>query len=88
MAGVANTWGYGAMTNSLNDMRHAKCMIFIGSNATEAHPVSMQHILHAKEKNNAPIIVVADRQKDVLHLVKQVGGVAVAVALFQHPIQP
>jgi formate dehydrogenase major subunit len=61
VAGVANTWGYGAMTNSLNDIRHAKSMIFIGSNATEAHPVSLQHILHAKEVNNAPIIVVDPR---------------------------
>jgi formate dehydrogenase major subunit len=49
------------MTNSLNDIRHAKSMIFIGSNATEAHPVSMQHILHAKEVNNAPLIVVDPR---------------------------
>ena len=49
------------MTNSLNDMRHAKCMIFIGSNAAEAHPISMQHILHSKEVNNAPIIVVDPR---------------------------
>ena len=24
VAGVANTWGYGAMTNSYNDMRNAK----------------------------------------------------------------
>jgi formate dehydrogenase major subunit len=62
VAGVANTWGYGAMTNSLNDMRHAKSLIFIGSNAPEAHPISMQHILHAKEKNNAPIIVVDPRR--------------------------
>ncbi len=50
------------MTNSLNDMRHAKSFIFIGSNPPEAHPVSMQHILHAKEKNNAPIIVVDPRR--------------------------
>ena len=49
------------MTNSLNDIRHTKSMIFIGSNATENHPVSMQHILHAKEVNNAPIIVVDPR---------------------------
>ncbi len=49
------------MTNSLNDIRHAKSMIFIGSNATEAHPVSLQHILHAKEVNNAPLIVVDPR---------------------------
>ncbi len=43
-------------------MRHAKSLIFIGSNAPEAHPVSMQHVLHAKEKNNAPIIVVDPRR--------------------------
>ena len=49
------------MTNSLNDMRHAKCMIFIGSNPAEAHPVAMQHILQAKERNNAPLIVVDPR---------------------------
>ncbi len=49
------------MTNSLNDIRHAKSMIFIGSNAAEAHPVSMLHILHAKEVNNAPLIVVDPR---------------------------
>ncbi len=49
------------MTNSLNDIRHAKSMIFIGSNAAEAHPVSMQHILYAKEVNNAPLIVVDPR---------------------------
>jgi len=36
-------------------------LIFIGSNAAEAHPVSMQHILHAKEVNNAPIVVVDPR---------------------------
>jgi formate dehydrogenase major subunit len=62
VAGVADTLDYGAMTNSINDMRHAKSFIFIGSNAPEAHPVSMQHILHAKEKNNAPIIVVDPRR--------------------------
>jgi len=62
VAGVANTWGYGAMTNSLNDMRHARCLMFVGSNAPEAHPIAMQHILHAKERNNAPLIVVDPRR--------------------------
>ncbi|MDT8437407.1 MAG: formate dehydrogenase subunit alpha [Wenzhouxiangellaceae bacterium] len=60
VAGVANTWGYGAMTNSYNDMHNAKAMIFIGSNAAEAHPVSMQHILRGKE-NGAKMIVVDPR---------------------------
>jgi formate dehydrogenase major subunit len=49
VAGVANTWGYGAMTNSYNDMQNSKAALYIGSNAAEAHPVSMLHMLHAKE---------------------------------------
>lgn len=49
VAGVANTWGYGAMTNSYNDMQNSKAALYIGSNAAEAHPVSMMHMLHAKE---------------------------------------
>ncbi len=61
VAGVANTWGYGAMTNSFNDMHNAKCMITFGGNPAEAHPVAMLHILKAKEQNHAPYIVVDPR---------------------------
>ncbi len=60
VAGVANTWGYGAMTNSYNDMQNTKCALYIGSNAAEAHPVSMLHMLHAKE-TGAKMIVVDPR---------------------------
>jgi formate dehydrogenase major subunit len=57
VAGVANTWGYGAMTNSYNDMQNSKCALYIGSNAAEAHPVSMLHMLHAKENGTKMIVV-------------------------------
>jgi formate dehydrogenase major subunit len=60
VAGVANTWGYGAMTNSYNDMMNAKAALYIGSNAAEAHPVSMLSLLHAKE-NGCKVIVVDPR---------------------------
>ncbi|HJV71890.1 formate dehydrogenase subunit alpha [Ideonella sp.] len=60
VAGVANTWGYGAMTNSYNDMQNSKAAMYIGSNAAEAHPVSMLHMLHAKE-NGCKMIVVDPR---------------------------
>ena len=60
VAGVANTWGYGAMTNSYNDMLSTKCALYIGSNAAEAHPVSMLHMLHAKE-TGAKMIVADPR---------------------------
>ena len=45
VAGVANTWGYGAMTNSYNDIRNSKTIMFIGlecggspSGLDAAHP--------------------------------------------------
>ncbi len=60
VSGIANTWGYGAMTNSYNDEQNSKCILFFGSNAAEAHPVSMLHTLHAKE-NGAKVIVVDPR---------------------------
>ena len=57
VAGVANTWGYGAMTNSYNDMQNSKLALYIGSNAAEAHPVSLVHMLHAKESGCKMIVV-------------------------------
>ncbi|SLN65358.1 Formate dehydrogenase H [Roseivivax jejudonensis] len=60
VAGVANSFGYGAMTNSYNDIRKSKSIIIIGGNPAEAHPVSMLHVLNGKE-NGAPLIVVDPR---------------------------
>jgi formate dehydrogenase major subunit len=60
VAGLGQTWGYGAMTNSYNDEQNSKSLMFLGSNAAEAHPVSMLHTLHAKE-NGCKVIVVDPR---------------------------
>ncbi len=57
VAGVAQTYGYGAMTNSFNDLSHSKAVMFIGSNPSEAHPISMLHFLHAKELGARMIVV-------------------------------
>ena len=61
VAGVANTWGYGAMTNSYNDIHNSRAIFLIGGNPAEAHPVSLLHLLKAKEENNAPFIVCDPR---------------------------
>ena len=61
VAGVANTWGYGAMTNSYNDIQNSKCLVVMGGNPAEAHPVAMQHMLRGKERNRAPFIVIDPR---------------------------
>ena len=61
VAGVANTWGYGAMTNSYNDIRNAKTLLIMGANPAEAHPVSLQHLLEGKELNRGNFIVIDPR---------------------------
>ncbi|HZL40943.1 MAG TPA: formate dehydrogenase subunit alpha [Pseudolabrys sp.] len=61
VTGVANTWGYGAMTNSYTDIRNAKTQVIMGGNPAEAHPVSLQHLLEGKELNKANFIVIDPR---------------------------
>jgi len=61
VSGVGQTFGYGAMTNSYNDIQNSRSIFLIGSNAAEAHPVSLLHMLRGKENNNAPFIVCDPR---------------------------
>ena len=58
---MANTWGYGAMTNHLGDIQNAKSIFIIGSNPAVNHPVGFRHFLKAKENNGAKLIVVDPR---------------------------
>src|SRR5512143_347503 len=92
VAGIANTWGYGAMTNSYNDEQNSKCILFFGSNAAEAHPVSMLHTLHAKE-NGAKVIVVDPRftrtaaKADKYYRIRSGTDVAFIMGLLYHIFQ-
>src|SRR5690349_12994581 len=61
VTGVANTWGYGAMTNSYTDIRNAKTQIIMGGNPAEAHPVSLQHLIEGAEMQKANVIVIDPR---------------------------
>ena len=56
---MANTWGYGAMTNHFGDMTaNSKAIFCIGANSAVANPVGgMKHMLQAKDRNNAKLIV-------------------------------
>ena len=58
---MANTWGYGAMTNHLGDIQNAKSIFIIGANPAVNHPVGFRHFLKAKENNGAKLIVVDPR---------------------------
>ncbi len=61
VTGVANTWGYGAMTNSYTDIRNAKTQIIMGGNPAEAHPVSLQHLIEGAELQKANVVVIDPR---------------------------
>ena len=49
------------MTNSYNDIHNSRAIFLIGGNPAEAHPVSLLHLMKAKEENNAAVIVCDPR---------------------------
>jgi formate dehydrogenase alpha subunit len=61
VAGLAQTLGSGAMTNSIGEIRHADCIFVTGSNTTESHPVIGYEAIRAAN-NGASIIVVEPRR--------------------------
>ncbi|MEI8172051.1 MAG: formate dehydrogenase subunit alpha [Deltaproteobacteria bacterium] len=63
-AGMAQTTGSGAMTNSISDLAGADCILIIGSNAAESHPIIMGEIYKAVDKG-ATVIVVDPRKTAV-----------------------
>jgi formate dehydrogenase alpha subunit len=70
VAGLARAFGSGAMTNSIDELKYAKCIFVIGSNTTEAHPVIGLHIKEAVEKNRAELIVADPRTIDLVRFAK------------------
>ncbi len=61
VVGLGEAFGSGAMTNSIEDIEESKCILLIGSNTFEQHPLIARRILKAKE-NNSKIIVVDPRK--------------------------
>ena len=62
VAGLARTLGSGAMTNPIRDITHdVDCILLIGSNPEEAHPVVGMQIREAV-KNGTRLIVVDPRE--------------------------
>jgi len=61
VAGLANTLGSGAMTNSINEIFDASCIFAIGSNTTKAHPV-MGSLIKGAAKKGA-ILMVANPKR-------------------------
>jgi formate dehydrogenase alpha subunit len=63
VAGLAATYGSGAMTNSMDDIvEYANAMLVIGSNTTEQHPVFGTKIRQAVLKRKVKLVVADPRR--------------------------
>ena len=66
MAGLAASFGSGAMTNSIAELEDADCILVIGSNTTENHPVIATRIKRAARLKNKDLIVIDPRRIDLV----------------------
>ncbi len=56
VTGLATTFGSGAMTNSINEISDAACILAIGTNTTAAHPVIGEEIKKAVRQGTKLIV--------------------------------
>ncbi len=66
VAGLARAFGSGAMTNSMDELEFADCILVTGSNTTEAHPIIGLRIKDAVAKHGARLIVADPRRIDLV----------------------
>ena len=67
MAGLATAFGSGAMTNSIDEIGRASCILAIGTNTTAAHPIIGLRIRKAVSEG-AKLIVVNPREIDLCRI--------------------
>jgi formate dehydrogenase alpha subunit len=61
VAGLAAVFGSGAMTNSIEEIEGADCILIIGSNTSVAHPLIATRVYRAKARGAK--LIVADPRK-------------------------
>jgi len=61
VAGLLQTVGYGAMSNSIDDVANADCYLITGSNTTESHPVLATRIKQ-NVRDGADLVVFDPRK--------------------------
>jgi formate dehydrogenase alpha subunit len=64
VAGLAQSFGSGAMTNSIREIGDAACILAVGTNTTEAHPVIALEVVRAA-RGGAKLIVASPRRIDL-----------------------
>ena len=64
VTGLGQSFGSGAMTNSINEVESAACIFAIGTNTTASHPIIGQQVKKAVQ-NGAKLIVANPRKIDL-----------------------
>jgi formate dehydrogenase major subunit len=90
VAGLQRTIGSGAMTNSIADVAQADCLLVIGSDTTESHPIIGARLLEAKARG-ARLIVIDPRRTRLtefadLHLQPRLGTDIPLVSAMLHAV--
>jgi len=65
VAGLVTSFGSGAMTNSIEEIGHAGCILAVGTNTTVAHPVLSLQVKQAV-RNGAKLIVVNPKEIELV----------------------
>jgi formate dehydrogenase (NADP+) alpha subunit len=66
VAGLYQSIGTGAMTNSIGEIEDAKCILAIGTNTTSAHPIIGMQVVKAVQKGSK-LIVINPREIDLVN---------------------
>ncbi len=64
VAGLTRSFGSGAATNSIDELPDSRCILVIGSNTPEAHPIIGWRLITAKDKGAK--IILADPRRTVM----------------------
>ncbi|HPF11449.1 MAG TPA: formate dehydrogenase subunit alpha [Flavobacteriaceae bacterium] len=63
--GMQRTFGTGAATNSIEDLKHTNCIMVIGANPTDAHPVTGAKLKQFAMKSDHVSIVIDPRRTEL-----------------------
>ncbi len=74
VAGLARSFGSGAMTNSIEELEYAEVILVTGSNTTETHPVIANRIKKAVLFHGAKLIVIDPRKIELVKYTEKYGG--------------
>jgi formate dehydrogenase alpha subunit len=65
VAGLAASFGSGAMTNSIAELQDSDVILITGSNTTEQHPLISRRVLRAVRENGSKLILADPRLIDL-----------------------